>query len=401
MSKLLIIGAGWEQYALIKEAKRQGHYIIATHPAMNTDGFSLADRFFEKDSRDIDAHLEIAKTYEVDAVVTDNCDYSFYTAAVVSASLGLSFASLESAIFSNDKVAQRISCQKHNVTQPEFYPIQTADELRSAAAQLGFPLIIKPVDSRGTFGVTIVKDSGNLENAFFEALMNSPSRKVICERFIPGTLVTVDGFCFKNGHRSLTVASRVFEDGPKPITKEIIYPAAFTEELKASILEAHQKVVTALNYQYGHTHGEYIVTESGEVHLVECTNRGGGVYTSSSIVPNLTGINLNEILINQSLGTDEFEISDKQGGYMTKSSMLTFLDFEEGKVIKSINYDELIALPYVVKYRSVYNEDDMVESIENCASRHSMLVIEGANSEATWENLKDFKEKMKIEYYQL
>lgn len=401
MSKILIIGGGWEQYALIEEAKRQGHYLIVTHPTMNTDGFSLADRFYVKDSRDIEAHLEIARTHEIDAVVTDNCDYSFYTASVVSASLGLSFATLQSAIYSNDKVAQRVSCGQHGVMQPEFYPIQTVDELHTAAEKLGFPLIIKPVDSRGTFGVTIVKYSVNLEKAFFEALINSPSRKVICERFIKGTLVTVDGFCFKNGHKSLTVASRVFEDGPKPITKEIIYPAAFTEELKASILESHQKVVTALDYQYGHTHGEYIVTDSGDIYLVECTNRGGGVYTSSSIVPNLTGLNLNEILINQSLGTDDFEISDKEGGYMTKSSMLTFLDFEEGKVIKSINYDELVALPYVVKYRSVYSEDDMVESIENCASRHSMLVIEGQNSDATWENLKDFKEKMKIEYYQL
>lgn len=401
MSKILIIGGGWEQYALIEEAKRQGHYLIVTHPTMNTDGFSMADRFYVKDSRDIEAHLEIARTHEIDAVVTDNCDYSFYTAAVVSASLGLSFATLQSAIYSNDKVAQRVSCGQHGVIQPEFYPIQTVDELHTAAEKLGFPLIIKPVDSRGTFGVTIVKNGENLKKAFFEALINSPSRKVICERFISGTLVTVDGFCFKNGHKSLTVASRVFEDGPKPITKEIIYPAAFTEELKASILESHQKVVTALDYQYGHTHGEYIVTDRGDVYLVECTNRGGGVYTSSSIVPNLTGLNLNKILINQSLGTDEFEISDKEGGYMTKSSMLTFLDFEEGKVIKSINYDELVALPYVVKYRSIYSEDDMVESIENCASRHSMLVIEGESSEATWENLKDFNEKMKIEYYQL
>ncbi len=361
MSKLLIIGAGWEQYALIEEAKKQGHYIIATHPAMNTDGFSLADRFFVKDSRDIAAHLEIAKTRQVDAVVTDNCDYSFYTAAVVSASLGLHFASLESAIHSNDKVAQRVSCQKKGLTQPEFYPIQTLSELHSAADQLGFPLIIKPIDSRGTFGVTIVKEEAGLEHAFFEALTNSPSRKVICERFIKGTLVTVDGFCFKNGHRSLTVASRVFEDGPKPITKEIIYPAEFSESLKTNILKAHEQVVEALNYQYGHTHGEYIVTDREEVYLVECTNRGGGVYTSSSIVPNLTGINLNEILINQSLGTDSFEAPDQENDYMIKSSMLTFLDFEEGKVIKSINIGELKSLPYVLKYRSVYHEDDMVE----------------------------------------
>ncbi len=80
--------------------------------------------------------------------------------------------------------------------------------------EIGFPYIVKPVDSRGTFGVTIVKDNSNAKEAYFHAVMNSTSKRIICEEFIDGTLVTVDGFCFSNGHKSLTVASRVFDDGP-------------------------------------------------------------------------------------------------------------------------------------------------------------------------------------------
>lgn len=401
IKKILIIGAGWEQYSLIQEVKKQGHYVVATHPRMNTDGFSLADRFFVKDSRDIAGHLEIAKTYDIDAVVTDNCDYSFYTAAAIAKYLGLPFAPMESAIYSNDKAAQRRACKEGGVLQPEFYPIENVSQLSEAAGQLGYPLILKPVDSRGTFGVTIVRDQSELKPAFFDAIVNSPSRKVICEKFIVGTLVTVDGFCFKKGHKSLTVASRVFEDGPKPITKEIIYPAQFTDEQNSKILKAHNEVVKSLGYKYGHTHGEYIVTNETNVYLVECTNRGGGVYTSSTIVPHLTELNLNEILINQSLGNDTFETTNDKEHYMLKSTILTFLDFEEGSVVKEINTKELSDLPYVVRYRSIYREDDMVESIENCASRHSMLVIEGENAKSALGNLDDFKKKMKIEYYQL
>ena len=71
----MIIGAGWEQESLILEAKRLGHFVVATHPQLNTTGLSHADVFFVKDSLDIASHMQIAKTYNVDGmdyIVTAN-----------------------------------------------------------------------------------------------------------------------------------------------------------------------------------------------------------------------------------------------------------------------------------------------------------------------------------------
>jgi len=400
MSRLLIIGSGWEQEALIKEAKKQGHFVIATHPGMNTDGFALADVRFVKDSLDISSHLQIARTYQVDGIVTDNCDYSLYTAAVVCQTLGLPFNSIKSALFSNDKFAQRNACAAGNITQPEYYKVQTYEELESAAGSLGYPLIIKPVDSRGTFGVTKVESVEELQGAFIDALSNSASHSLICEKFIKGTLVTVDGFVFSNGHRSMSVASRTFEEGAKPVTKEIIYPARFDQALNVRLMGNHDAVVAALGYHQGHTHGEYIVTEDQEIFLVECTNRGGGVYTSSTLVPELSQINLNEILINQSLGIDTFEMEGNGPELMKKSVILTFLDMEVGKVIKSVNLEEMQNKPYVLEYRMIFDENEMVESIDNCASRHSMLALTGPDAEQSLKNLEDFKSNLNVEYYE-
>jgi biotin carboxylase len=399
MKKILIIGSGWEQFALIKSIKEAGHSLIMTHPTLQAEGFKLADHFYVKDSRDIASHIRIGEIHKIDAVITDNCDYSFFTASIVASKLGLPFADIQSAIFSNDKFAQRKQCQSSNITQPDFRKIQTLSELYSAAVELGFPLILKPIDSRGTFGVTILRTQNELNNAYYDAIHNSPSRILICEKFIQGTLVTVDGFCFKNGHRSLAVASRKFEAGPKPVTKEIIYPAQFSEGLNQKLLNNHEKVVKSLGYKYGHSHGEYIITDKDDIYLVECTNRGGGVYTSSVIVPLITELNLNQILLNQSLGEDSFTLKENSNGYMKNSVMLTFLDYEVGKVIKSINLEQVTQLPSTVRFRSIYSENDMVESVENCASRHSMLVLKGRDSAEVFSNLADFKNKFRIEYY--
>ena len=397
---ILVIGAGWEQLALVETLKNNGYYIIATHPNITADGFKISDQYYVKDSRDISGHLSIAESHHVEAIITDNCDYSFYTASIVAAKLKLPFASVQSAIYSNDKFAQRVACKKHGIKQPEFIKIQTLEELVEASSFIGFPSILKPIDSRGTFGVTIINNLSDLQKAYFDAINNSPARILIYEKFIAGTLVTVDGFCFSNGHKSLTVASRKFEAGSKPVTKEIIYPALFDENINVELMKNHHQVITALNYKYGHTHGEYILTPNNEIYLVECTNRGGGVYTSTVIVPLLTDIDLNEVLLNQSLGTDKFEVSDLSTAFMKRSVMLTFLDYEVGKVIDSMNIEDMKKKDYTVRFRSKYGKNDMVESIENGAGRHSMLVIKGRDTDEVRNNLQAFKNDFKIDYHQ-
>ncbi len=399
MKKILVIGAGWEQFSLLDTIRKEGYSIVATHPEIGAEGFTLADHFYVKESTDIAAHVRIAQAHKVVAIVTDNCDYSFYTASVVASRLGLPFAPIESAIFSNDKLAQRECCAAGGILQPLFYKVRTFSDLEIAANKIGFPVILKPVDSRGTFGVTIIQDKEQLCAAFYDALQHSPSHTLICEKFIEGTLITVDGFCFKNGHRSLAVASRKFEKGIKPVTKEIIYPAQFSTEVNEALFENHHRVVEQLGYRFGHTHGEYILTEENEIYLVECTNRGGGVYTSSVIVPMLTEIDLNKILLEQSLGTDTYQAASAGLHMMKHSAMLTFLDFEVGRVIKYINIKQVEKLPFVVRYRSIFGENDMVESIENCASRHSMLVISGASAAETLQNFTTFKENLSVSYH--
>lgn len=397
--KILVIGAGWEQFELFKEIKAQGYSIVATHPQSSAESFALADSVYVKDSRDVRAHIRIAETHKIDAVVTDNCDYSLYTASVVASKLGLPFTSVKSALYSNDKYAQRKACVSSGVLQPEFYCVRTPEESLSAAERIGYPVVIKPVDSRGTFGVTVVYDKDDLAEAYYDAICHSPSLTLICEKYIDGELVTVDGFCFSNGHQSLTVASREFAQGKKPVTKSVSYPSRHDDEMQTRLLDSHQRVVKALDYDFGHTHGEYFVTKNKEIYLVECANRGAGVFTSSTINPLITEINLNEILVSQSLGCDNFQIDHGKKTYMNKAAMLSFIDFDVGKVVKSINLSEISDLPFVKQFRTIYSEKQMVESIENCASRHAMLVIAGANATELSTNLRTVHETLRVEYY--
>ena len=236
-------------------------------------------------------------------------------------------------------------------------------------------------------------------DAFYDAISQSPSLTLICEKYIDGELVTVDGFCFSNGHQSLTVASRKFDNGKKPVTKFISYPSRHEEAIKERLLSNHHSVVNALGYDFGHTHGEYFITESNDIYLVECANRGAGVYTSSTINPLITGIDLNDVYVNQCFGNDRYNVVHKNGNYMTSAAILSFLDLDVGKVVKKINVDEVMSLPFVKQFRTAYSEKQMVESVENCAGRHVMLVVDAADEIELANNYERFKQVLNVEYY--
>ena len=70
-----------------------------------------------------------------------------------------------------------------------------------------------------------------------------------------------------------------------------------------------------------------------------------------------------------------------------------------GRVIHAINTDELQELEYVLKLRCILGKNDMVETIENCASRHMMLVIKGETLEESKKNYRDFQSKLNVSYY--
>jgi len=72
VKKILVIGAGWEQFSLLDTIRKEGYSIVATHPEIGAEGFTLADHFYVKESTDIAAHVRIAQAHKVVAIVTDN-----------------------------------------------------------------------------------------------------------------------------------------------------------------------------------------------------------------------------------------------------------------------------------------------------------------------------------------
>lgn len=373
---ILVIGAGWEQVPLLRKAKETGLEVMATHVKAEAEGFALARRSAVVDPRDLPAVLDLARRNHVEAVTADQCDYSIYAAAYVARCLGLPGPDLSAVQRATNKKLTRLACmQDRSIFQPEFVSCTTFEEARRAVEEIGLPIVFKPVDNRGAFGVTRVDDVREVEAAYLVALANSHSREVLVERWIDGRHVTVDGFAFARGaHRVLAMATKRIISGPRPIIDEVLYPGELDDADRDGLAEATLRIVRSLGIDRGATHSEFIVDAMGRPYLLEIANRGGGVHTASIIVPAVSGVDVCDLLVRQAVGEDPAPVEHVEA----RGAALSFIIFAPGRLERIEGLEACLALPGVLHLQLLVQPGDTLRPPESGAGRHGFLITSGA-----------------------
>lgn len=301
--KIMLIGVGWEQLPLVRKAKEKGLSVVAT---TSWDGDIPADKVYHADSRDLDSLEQIFLKEKPDAVLADECDYSMYATAYLTEKYRLPGPSLEALTITNNKYLQRQYAGKCGVLQPDYQLCWSSQQAAAFAEERGYPIIIKPVDNRGSIGVSIVNSERELPEAWFAAVKNSHSRLCLAEQYIAGDVVTADGFCSGGAFHFLSAATRDTYPGRPTVAKAVYYPGL----LSASQMESLEKKVMTLTREmgigFGFVHVEFILDKkSGEFWLVEIANRGGGIFTSNILLPYITGVDLSDCYIDIAFGIDK------------------------------------------------------------------------------------------------
>ncbi|MDI7189587.1 ATP-grasp domain-containing protein [Leptospira santarosai] len=369
--KIIVINIGWEQEPLLDQLRNSGYEIYGIH--FEKLNYPFLKDLLVCDFRDLNKILGFAKSIRPDAVISDQCDYSHFAQAVVSEVLSLPGPTLSQAQISSNKLVQRSVAKLKGIKIPKFKSAITFEEAIVAADEIGFPLIIKPVDNRGSIGVNKVGDIRELKDSFFNSLGESHSRTVIIEQFVEGFEITVDGYCFNGNPKSLTLAKKKHLDENVRVAMEIEYPGNIGNELYLKAMKNNEETIKALGYTFGMTHAEYIVDKNEEIYLVEAANRGGGVLTSELIVPNVSGIDLVNLYIQDTMG---FKNNENDFSSVLKNpTILKFFSFPPGKLLKVELPSSILNDPEVLKVKILVSEERTITNITSDANRHGFVIL--------------------------
>jgi len=245
---------------------------------------------------------EVLRARPVDGILTFE-DALLMRAALIAHELGLPFYSPTTAARLTDKFAQRRAFRHAGLPTPDSVLVPAgadADLWRAIAAQVTFPVVVKPISGNGSRHVFAVDDADGLA-ALFERVGGLRDRDMVVEERIPdawapderpyGDFVTVETFVSRGraSHYGLTGCMPLAE--PFRLTGNF-QPSNVSPDEWRSATRAAEQAIAALGAEVGVFHTE-VKFAPGGCRVVEVNGRlgGGGVPRIASLVTGRSLIN--------------------------------------------------------------------------------------------------------------
>lgn len=213
MKKILLLGSGELGKEFVIAAKRAGQYVIACDRYDNAPAMQVADEKEVFSMLDGDAlDRVVAKHYpdiivpEIEAIRTERLfDYEAQGIQVVPSAKAVNYTM-------NRRAIRDLAAKELGLRTAKYFYAKTFEEFKTAADEIGFPCVVKPLMSSSGHGQSYVHNDDELQQAFKDAMEGSRGdvKEVIIEEFIDFdsefTLLTItqkDGptlFCPPIGH---------------------------------------------------------------------------------------------------------------------------------------------------------------------------------------------------------
>lgn len=380
MKKVMILGAGIYQVPLINKAKEMGLHTIVVSPKGPYPGIELADTFLNIDTTDQNKILEKAIELDIDGILTTGTDVAMPSIGYVNDNLNLSGVSHSSAIICSDKIKMKQAFLENNVKTAEFRAVSSLSELNCAAQEIGFPVIIKAIDSSGSRGITKVDSEQDLLEAFNSALSVSKTSNVIIEKFLVG--YEIGAQCVVVGDE---VKTTIFHNDlvtPPPIC--VPYGHSLPLELKPDLTRCAEKEVEAaiksLKIESCVANVDLMICQ-GVPYIIEIGARMGATCLPENMSI-YTGLDFYTLLISLSLGIRP----EIPSFYAKTANTALLIRAESSGVIKSIKIPQSVTEhPNLVDISLDYNVGDYVKKFKVGPDRIGQLIVTGSTSKESDE----------------
>jgi biotin carboxylase len=305
--RLLVLGAGRHQKALIRRAEERGLRVVASDYYPDAPGKALASYPVELDATSIAENITLARKYAVRGVITSGTDLALVAMAEVAAALGLPcYLTPAAARTATDKARMARALAAHGVPHAPWRELRTA----GAAPPFQLPVVVKPADSQGQRGVSKVSREAEWTGRLDAALKASRTSSALVEPFMEGYEVTASAWAKPDGVRIQMITDRVTYN-PLPaigICFRHVYPSLHAAGLQAGVRAALEGIATAYGVRDAPLYVQMIVRR-GEVLVVEAACRVGGGH-EASLMPLATGVEVLDRLIDLALEGRSAAIDD-------------------------------------------------------------------------------------------
>lgn len=279
--KLMLLGGLRYLLPVIEEAHKLGVYVITADYLPDNIAHKYSDEYCNVSIIDKEAVLKAAQKLKIDGILSHAVDPGVVSAAYVAEKMGLPFqCSYEAACILQDKSRFRQFLRDNGFNCPNAKGYTNVEEALQDVDYFNWPVIVKPVDSAGSKGVTKVEKKEDLSAAIDFALSCSIGKHFIIEDFLDkvGAQSSADIFTVDGKLVYSTYSDQLFDSkAANPYTPAIeIWPSTMEQKYQNDLSDQLQRLVTLLGMKTGIYNVESRVCSNKKAYLMEVSPRGGG-----------------------------------------------------------------------------------------------------------------------------
>lgn len=357
MSKktLLLLGGSKAQLIAIRKASELGYRTVVCDYLPNNPGQHISDAFYLVSTTDKEAVLEVAKKENINGIVAYGSDPAAPTAAYVSEKLGLPGVPSSIADAFCDKHLFRCFLEEHGFNVPRSVSLEENEP--TAIDDLEFPVIVKPTDSSGSKGVTVVESPCQLTAALECAFKKARHGRIIIEEFIQRDhpfVIEAEIFVRNGQVSSWGLINSIRDEKTNPLL-----PAGYTLPLQMDgyrldlVRSEVSRLVEASRVQHGAFNMEMIIDKNDRLFFLDVGPRNGGNMLSEYISM-ASGKDIVKATLKAAVGEYEdidVEFDGRSAGYWglsvlhaTKAGMLERICYND-KAKQALVREELSVTP--------------------------------------------------------
>ena len=325
MKTLLMLGGGFLQDFVIQKAKQLGYRVLVLDGDAHAVGFAHADEYAVINIVDEAACLGYAQEKNIDGVLTAATDFSVLTMSRIAEEMRLPGINYAAAKRIKNKAAVRKRLFETHADDTGYsFEIGSLEEIPTILPKVQFPVIVKPCDGSGSRGTSRVDGTKNFAKACEFAMNGSITHRAVAEPFVVGKEYGVESFVNQGEIHILGIMQKDMTSPPYYAELGHAIPSELSFELEDKIRDCVKKALVALEVNHGSVNMDLLLSENGEVHIVDVGARMGGNLIGSHIIPLGTGIDYMDNMIRAAVGdSTDFKPQRKPQAVATKLLALT------------------------------------------------------------------------------
>ena len=386
---LLVLGAGIQSVDGLRQLADQGWHIVGCDGDAGAPGFAVCNDHIVASVYHAEQCVPAARDYHdkvrpIDGVMCLAVDTP-HVVARVAQELDLPGLPVDVADLAVDKIAMKTKFTNGGVPTPRFQEIASPDDLENFWDDNNGSVVVKPVDSRGSKGVSWIRDRDDLAHAFEYAHHWSPGNRVMVEVFVDGPQLSTESVVVDGTAHTIGVSDRNYEFletyAPRIVENGGDVPSALSDPLVESAHGVVQQVADVFGIRNGIIKGD-IVIRGDHAQVIEVALRLSGGFFCTHQIPLSTGISTIIPTAKLALGlpVEPAELMPKFRHHVIQRYI-----FPSPGTVKSVSGVEMVSSMPSVAYADVWaRPGDKITHPENSGGSAGIVMTAAENRDAAF-----------------